>query len=219
MPTKQRGRGTHGGGRERLLAVATKLFGVKGYAATSVREVLKAAGVTAPVLYYHFGNKEGLFVGMLRHALETLEAEEARAVSGASSPRERVRAFCQAHLAFRQRHAHALWISEALLAGQTEVAPGFDFKGAFTAMVKRLDGLVETAIETGAFRPCNSTAAAFVLLGALQAANQLRLIQPRLKGSPGSPEAVLETALDGLRPPPRTGGARRTEARKRRGAA
>ena len=53
-PTK---RESENGGRERLLAAAAKLFAAKGYAATTVRDILRAAKVTAPVLYHHFGSK------------------------------------------------------------------------------------------------------------------------------------------------------------------
>lgn len=49
------------GARERILREATRLFGHAGYAGASVREVVEAAGVTKPTLYYYFKNKEDLF--------------------------------------------------------------------------------------------------------------------------------------------------------------
>ena len=39
---------------------AAKLFAERGYDATSVREIVEAAGVAKPTLYYYFGSKEGL---------------------------------------------------------------------------------------------------------------------------------------------------------------
>ena len=56
--------------REVLLAAATALFAQKGYAGTSVREIVERAGVTKPVLYYYFENKEGLFRAILEWARE-----------------------------------------------------------------------------------------------------------------------------------------------------
>jgi TetR/AcrR family transcriptional regulator len=38
--------------RKRLLKAALELFTKKGFAATSVREIVEIAGVTKPVLYY-----------------------------------------------------------------------------------------------------------------------------------------------------------------------
>lgn len=45
---------------EQILQAAAKLFAQKGYEATSTREIMEAAGVTKPMLYYYFGSKEGL---------------------------------------------------------------------------------------------------------------------------------------------------------------
>jgi len=53
--------------RSRVLESALKLFASKGYAETSVREIIEAAGVTRPVLYYYFVNKSELFC----HLIET----------------------------------------------------------------------------------------------------------------------------------------------------
>ena len=46
--------------RERLLAVATRLFIEHGFAGTPVSRIVREAGVTMPVRYYHFGNKAEL---------------------------------------------------------------------------------------------------------------------------------------------------------------
>jgi AcrR family transcriptional regulator len=43
-----------------IARVAARLFAERGYDATSVREIVEAAGVTKPTLYYHFGSKQGL---------------------------------------------------------------------------------------------------------------------------------------------------------------
>jgi AcrR family transcriptional regulator len=46
--------------RERLLHVATLLFTEHGFEGTPVSRIVREAGVTMPVLYYHFGSKSGL---------------------------------------------------------------------------------------------------------------------------------------------------------------
>lgn len=48
--------------RQRLIEVALDRFGVAGFQATTTREIAQAAGVTLPVLAYHFGSKEGLYL-------------------------------------------------------------------------------------------------------------------------------------------------------------
>ncbi len=51
---------------ERILDEASRLFAERGWAATSLREIAEAAGCTKPALYYHWGNKEALFLAALR---------------------------------------------------------------------------------------------------------------------------------------------------------
>jgi len=47
--------------KARIIAVATDLFFENGYAATSLVEIAKRAGVATRTLYEHFGNKESIF--------------------------------------------------------------------------------------------------------------------------------------------------------------
>jgi AcrR family transcriptional regulator len=54
--------------RERLLDEALTLFSQRGYAATGIRDILKAAGVTQPTLYHHFADKAALLQTLIaRH--------------------------------------------------------------------------------------------------------------------------------------------------------
>lgn len=61
--------------REQLVAVGSSLFAHKGFDATSVEEIAARAGVSKPIVYEHFGGKEGL------HAV--IVDRETRALLGA----------------------------------------------------------------------------------------------------------------------------------------
>jgi len=61
------------GVRKTLLLAGINLFAEKGYAGSSVREIVSLAGVTKPVLYYYFQSKEGLFQAILDWAAEEQE--------------------------------------------------------------------------------------------------------------------------------------------------
>jgi AcrR family transcriptional regulator len=52
------------------LLAARELFMRRGYAGVSVGEVAEAAGITKPTLYYHFGDKEGLYAAVICSLLE-----------------------------------------------------------------------------------------------------------------------------------------------------
>jgi len=47
--------------REQLIAIGRQLFAERGFDATSVEEVASRAKVSKPVVYEHFGGKEGLY--------------------------------------------------------------------------------------------------------------------------------------------------------------
>lgn len=63
--------------REQLIDVGRKLFAEKGFEATSVEEIASKAGVSKPVVYEHFGGKEGLYAVIVdREMRQLLDAIE-----------------------------------------------------------------------------------------------------------------------------------------------
>ena len=59
--------------RKKLLEAALSLFYEKGYDAVGVQEIVDAAGVTKPTLYYYFGSKRGLLEAVLRENFQPME--------------------------------------------------------------------------------------------------------------------------------------------------
>src|SRR5262245_22161267 len=57
--------------RQALVAAARERFGEQGYAATSIDEIVRQAGVTKGALYHHFADKDDLF----RAVLEDVKGE------------------------------------------------------------------------------------------------------------------------------------------------
>ena len=53
-------------GRDAILATSAKLFSQHGYNGVSIRDIAQACGMTNAALYYHFKNKEDLFLAMLQ---------------------------------------------------------------------------------------------------------------------------------------------------------
>jgi AcrR family transcriptional regulator len=58
--------------REQLIMVGRKLFAEKGFEATTVEEVASKANVSKPVVYEHFGGKEGLYAVVVDREIQTL---------------------------------------------------------------------------------------------------------------------------------------------------
>lgn len=58
----------------RILGEAIRMFASRGFASTSVREVVEACGCTKPALYYHFTNKVGLYRAAIGFTVTRLES-------------------------------------------------------------------------------------------------------------------------------------------------
>ena len=74
---------TAGQRREQLLDVSRVLFAEKGFEGTSVEEIAARASVSKPVVYEHFGGKEGMYAVIVDRELQKLLA----ALSGALETR------------------------------------------------------------------------------------------------------------------------------------
>ena len=72
--------------REQLLGVARTLFAERGYEAASVEEIAERAGVSKPVVYQHFGGKEGIYAVVVDREVTGLTARITSAL-GADHPR------------------------------------------------------------------------------------------------------------------------------------
>jgi len=73
--------------RAQLLDVGRALFAERGYDGTSVEEVALRAGVSKPVVYEHFGGKEGLYAVVVDREVQALLTSFTGALS-ADRPRE-----------------------------------------------------------------------------------------------------------------------------------
>jgi AcrR family transcriptional regulator len=85
--------------RERLLTAARRLFGERGYEATSIESVLEASGVARGALYHHFESKAELFDAVLADVLVEIAERSAAAAAGSEDPLEGLRAGSHAWLA------------------------------------------------------------------------------------------------------------------------
>jgi AcrR family transcriptional regulator len=72
--------------REQLLDVGRTLFAQKGFEATSIEEIAARAGVSKPVVYEHFGGKEGLYAVVVDREMSDLLQRLTQALS-AGHPR------------------------------------------------------------------------------------------------------------------------------------
>jgi AcrR family transcriptional regulator len=65
---------------EKIREEAIKQFAQKGYDGTSIKDITKEIGITAPALYAHYSSKEDLFLNIFCEAVEDLISSIRRAI-------------------------------------------------------------------------------------------------------------------------------------------
>jgi AcrR family transcriptional regulator len=108
--------------RRRIEDAATELFARRGYAATTVQDIVGAAGVTKPMLYRHYESKQELCIALLeRHRDELVAAPLAVFDPDASDRRSQLGPMIEAWLEHARRHPAAIRLLFIPITGDPEV--------------------------------------------------------------------------------------------------
>jgi AcrR family transcriptional regulator len=112
----ERSRLPRGDRMEQTLEAAHGLFAARGYAAVTMDEIAAAVGVTKPLLYNYFGNKERLYIACMERAGDALTKTVAEAVAATESPGDALGAGVRAFFDFldKDRAAWAVLFDETL---------------------------------------------------------------------------------------------------------
>lgn len=104
---------------EQTLEAAHSLFAERGYAAVTMDEIAAAIGVTKPLLYNYFGNKEQLYIACMERAGDALIQAIAGAVSETANPGDALGAGVRAFFSFldTDRSAWTVLFDETLPRG------------------------------------------------------------------------------------------------------
>ena len=122
--------------REQLLRVARSLFAEKGFDATSVEEIAARAKVSKPVVYEHFGGKEGIYAVIVDREVQTLLAALTGKLERGGHPKVTVQATALALLEYIENHTDGFRI----LVRDSPVAQA---TGTFSSLI----GDVATQVE------------------------------------------------------------------------
>lgn len=186
------------GVRLRLLASATELFNRKGYAGTTVREIVAAAGVTKPVLYYYFRNKEGIFLDLMREAWTQFDAlVDVSDKEGGSAP-ARLKTLADRMLAFFVANIKVARLVYSIYYGPPQGAPAFDMDAYHARFQDAVQRMIEDGIRRGELRKGNAEDRTWAVIGAVNVAMELHLCHPEKALGREGLARVLDVIFDGI---------------------
>jgi AcrR family transcriptional regulator len=138
---------------ERILQVAIELWAQKGYEATSTREIVEAAGVTKPMLYYYFGNKEGLCRAAMRRCATEFYAVMYEMTSQHREPYDMLVEFVWTHFVFLKEHRNVMLFYMSLYFGPARRKFADEFNALICEARTYVDEFLGGILATGILRP------------------------------------------------------------------
>jgi AcrR family transcriptional regulator len=174
--------------RQRLLAAAEQVFAEKGYHGVGVDDIIRASDTSKGGFYFHFPNKQAIFLALVDALTPKLAASIDRAIAAESDPVAQLDAALRTVLELFARHRR---LSKILLVEAVGLGHGFDEKlmrtrGEFARMIQ---GYLDRAVAAGVIEPQDTVTISWAWFGAI---NEI-VVRWLVSGEPDNLDAALPT--------------------------
>lgn len=171
---------------ERILDEAARLFIQQGYQGVSMRAIAEAVGVSKAGLYYHFEDKEALFLGVLLSNIEALErlVAEVHDVGDIRSQLRTLLGGIASHMTGRRRIIQLAEQDVVHLSPEAQRAMYGAYRAAF---IDPIHAILQRAQARGELRPVDTEQLTRLVLG---------LAYPLLSRTREEAEAMVDLVLD-----------------------
>jgi AcrR family transcriptional regulator len=185
------------GMREKIMTAARALFIRHGYHGLAMRQIAEALGVSKPALYYHFKDKEALFLAILNDYLDEMETALDRIASEPIPCREKIRHFIE-HVLVQPAEQSALIRLASQEMGQLSEPARRSFEQVYRRkFIGRIEAILRAGMDQGEFKHVRPDVATWTLLGMM-----FPYFFPAHARTGGLPEEVIQEIatvyLDGI---------------------
>lgn len=181
------------GGREAILKAAMRTFAEKGFAGASTREICASAGVTKPVLYYHFRNKQHLYEELMIDSFGQYRKTLLKASTTRGTLRERLIRMVYADFRAGRDDPFTLRFVLRMIFSPGEQHTYFDYVREMESQRKIIAGVIREGIESGEIR-----GDAHELATALMGIQLFTLLENLFTGKPALSHRRAEKCVDSL---------------------
>lgn len=183
--------------RSRILREATRLFAEHGYAATSVRELVEAAGCTKPALYYYFESKDALFIEAIRAGTADIDSLIEDTLRSEGTVRSKLGRGLDQFLGFLVENPMVMRLLMRAELQPDEGQPAYDFDSLREKNLLQIRAMLEAGVARGEIREdVDLGDAALALTGAID--QRIRLWLNGVNPPPDVAERVLRIFFDGV---------------------
>ena len=153
--------------RQIILDEAAKLFKLKGFGGTSMRDLAGEVGMEAASMYNHIKSKDEILENLCFHVSNTYIAQLAEVEQMPGSNRDKLKELLRQHIHLMLEDGAAVSVAnndwKYLTDGKLE-----QFKTARKQYEKGFAALIESGIAAGEFQPVNASVALFTILSAVR---------------------------------------------------
>jgi AcrR family transcriptional regulator len=135
--------------RAQLLEVGRTLFATKGFEATSVEEIAAKAGVSKPVVYEHFGGKEGLYAVVVDREVRNMLDRVTNALT-AGHPRELLEQAALALLDYIEEETYGF---QVLVRESPVLSASGNFSSVLNDVAHQVEHILGAEFKTRGFDP------------------------------------------------------------------
>jgi AcrR family transcriptional regulator len=152
--------------RERILDAALNVFSSQGYHDTRMDEIVKEAGTSKGSIYFHFPNKEKLFIALVDQFANVLERRTLEALQQEAQGMQRVEAAVRAVLETfgKYRRPAKILLVQAVGLGSVFEKKRLEVTDRFAALIKTQ---LDDAVRLGDIAPVDTAVVAHAWMGAI----------------------------------------------------
>ena len=175
--------------RERILDAAMELFSAKGFYDTRLDEIAAEASASKGSIYFHFPNKEKLFIALVDQFADLIERRTKEAIAQETEGIRRVQAALEAVLETfsKYRRPAKLLLVQAVGLGSVFERKRVEFNDRFVLIIKIY---LDEAVADGAIPTVNTAIVSHAWMGAIYNI----MIQWVYTGEPAKAD-IMETLL------------------------
>jgi len=152
--------------RERILDAAMELFSAKGFHDTKLDEIVAEASTSKGSIYFHFPNKEKLFIALVDQFADLIERRAQEAIAGEAEGIRRVQAALEAVLETfsKYRRPAKLLLVQAVGLGTVFERKRIEVNDRFALLIKTY---LDEAVADGSILPVNTGIVSHAWMGAI----------------------------------------------------
>lgn len=184
---------------ERVRASAIKHFAAKGYDATSIRDIIEDAGVTRPVLYYYFKNKEDLFIKLIAREFEQGLRELDDAIAAGSDFRDKLIRIMAASFERAEKSPELVQMMLQFFFSPPDAAVGIDRRVLANQRVHRVARLIQEGLDSGEIAGGDAYSLTLVFSGIMDMHIMAKSDRPEGRLAPELAESLVDLFLNGVR--------------------